>query len=91
MLHGYTDSDWTMDLESTFGYCFSLGSTMISWSSRKQGSIAHSTAEAEYFAASIASRKVLKYCNCKEYSIYYLCIINQINPLLWIDHVGHCK
>jgi hypothetical protein len=45
MLHGYTDSDWmgsTMDRKSTSGYCFILGSTMISWSSRKQGSIAQS-------------------------------------------------
>jgi hypothetical protein len=58
MLHGYTYSDWmgsTVDRKSTSGYCFSLGSTMISWSSRKQGSIAQSTAEAEYIAASAAS------------------------------------
>jgi hypothetical protein len=62
MLHGYTDSDWmgsTVDWKSTSGYCFSLGSTMISWSSRKQGSIAQSTVEAEYIAASVASREVV--------------------------------
>jgi hypothetical protein len=49
MIHGYTDSDWmgsTVDQKSTSGYCLSLGSTMISWSNRKQGSIAQSTAEA---------------------------------------------
>jgi hypothetical protein len=43
MLHGYTNAYWmgsTMDRKSTFRYCFSLGSTMISWSSKKQGSIA---------------------------------------------------
>jgi hypothetical protein len=58
MLHGFTDSDWmgsVVDRKSTSGYCFSLGSAMISWSSRKQSSIAHSTAEAEYTAASAAS------------------------------------
>ena len=32
---------------------------MISWSSRKQGSIAQSTAEAEYIAASNASREAV--------------------------------
>jgi hypothetical protein len=32
---------------------------MISWSSRKQGSIAQSTAEAEYTAASAASREAV--------------------------------
>jgi hypothetical protein len=32
---------------------------MISWSSRKQGSIAQSTAEAEYIVASAASREAV--------------------------------
>jgi hypothetical protein len=60
MLHGYTDSDWlgsTVDRKSTSGYCFSLGSAMISWFSRKQGSIAQSTTEEEYITASAASRE----------------------------------
>jgi hypothetical protein len=58
MLHGYTYSDWmgsTVDRKSTSRYCVSLGSTMFSWSSRKQGSIAQSTVEAEYLDASDAS------------------------------------
>ena len=47
---GYSDSDWAgsaVDRKSTSSYCFSMGSGMISWFSRKQGSIAESTAEAE--------------------------------------------
>jgi hypothetical protein len=48
-----------VDRKSTSGYYFSLGSAMISWSSRKQGSIAQSTAEAEYIAASTASREAV--------------------------------
>jgi hypothetical protein len=32
---------------------------MISWSSRKQGSIAHNTAEEEYIAANDASREAV--------------------------------
>jgi hypothetical protein len=62
LLHGYADSDWagsSVDRKSTSGYCFSLDSTMISWSSKKQGSIAQSTAEAEYIAASNASREAV--------------------------------
>jgi hypothetical protein len=62
ILHGFTDLDWmgsTVDRKSTSEYCFSLGSEMISWSSRKQGSIAQSTVEAEYIAASAASREVV--------------------------------
>ena len=43
LLFGYSDSDWVgsaVDQKSISGYCFSMGSAMISWSSRKQGSIA---------------------------------------------------
>jgi hypothetical protein len=46
-------------LEEHFRYCFSLGSAMISWSNRKQGSIAQSTAEEEYIVASVASREAV--------------------------------
>ena len=61
-LHGYADADWEgspVDRKSTSGYCFSLGSAMISWSSRKQGSIAQSTTKAEYIAASDASKEAV--------------------------------
>jgi hypothetical protein len=57
-LSGYIDSDWAgsiADRKNTSECCFSLGSTMISWQSRKQSSIALSTAEAEYIAACSAS------------------------------------
>ena len=62
LLHGYVDSDWagsSVDQKSTSGYCFNIGSTMTSWSSRKQGSIAQSIAKAEYIAASDASREAV--------------------------------
>jgi hypothetical protein len=57
-LSGYTDSDWAgsvSDGKSTSGCCFSLGSAMISWQSRKQSSISLSTTEAEYIVACSAS------------------------------------
>jgi hypothetical protein len=57
-LSGYTDLDWARsiaDRKSTSGCCFSLGSAMISWKSRKQSSIALSTAEAEFIATCSAS------------------------------------
>jgi hypothetical protein len=53
-LHGFTDSDWVgsaEDRRSTSGMCFSLGSAMISWASRKQKSVTLSIAEAEYITA----------------------------------------
>jgi hypothetical protein len=57
-LSGYTDSDWVgsvSDRKSTSGCCFSLGSTMISWKSRKKSNIALSTAEEKYISFCSAS------------------------------------
>ncbi|XP_014632951.1 uncharacterized protein LOC114420517 [Glycine soja] len=41
--HGYSDSDWggsIDDMKSTTCYCFSFGSGMFSWSSKKQDIVA---------------------------------------------------
>jgi hypothetical protein len=57
-LSGCTDTDWAgsvSDRKSTSRCCFSLGSAMISWQSRKQSSIALSIVEAEYIVACSAN------------------------------------
>jgi hypothetical protein len=57
-LSRYTDSDWAGSVsnrKSTSECCFSLGSAMISWQSRKKSNIALNTAEAEYIAACSAN------------------------------------
>ena len=61
-LHGYSDSDWAgspTEHKSTFGYCFSLGSTMVSWSNRKQTSIVLSSTEVEHIASSSSAREAV--------------------------------
>ncbi|XP_057830956.1 secreted RxLR effector protein 161-like [Cryptomeria japonica] len=61
-LQGYNDSDWAesvTDRKSTSGCCFSLGSAMISWCSRKQNFVALSTVEAEYIATCVATREAV--------------------------------
>ncbi|CAL2268488.1 unnamed protein product [Prunus armeniaca] len=53
-LFGYTDSDWAgsvNDMKSTSGYAFTIGLGIFSWSSKKQETVALSSAEAEYVAA----------------------------------------
>jgi hypothetical protein len=53
-LIGYSDSDYAtykVDNKSTSGTCQFLGRSLVSWSSKKQTSVALSTAEAEYVAA----------------------------------------
>jgi hypothetical protein len=58
---GYTDSDWggphTDARRSVSGYVFTLAGAPISWQSRKQTCVATSSNEAEYIAASEASRE----------------------------------
>ncbi|CAJ2641499.1 unnamed protein product [Trifolium pratense] len=53
-LQGWTDSDYAGDIDdrrSTSGYVFKLGSSAISWSSKKQPIVTLSTTEAEFVAA----------------------------------------
>jgi hypothetical protein len=61
-LQGYSDSDWAGsldDMKSTSGYCFSSGSGIFSWCSKKQEIVAQSTAEAEFIAATAAVNQAL--------------------------------
>ena len=61
-LLGYSDSDWAGsvdDMRSTTGFCFSFGSGVFSWCSKKQDVIAQSTAEAEYAAATAAVNQAI--------------------------------
>ncbi|KAA3486727.1 laccase-2-like [Gossypium australe] len=61
-LVGYTDSDWPgpiEDLNSTSSYFFTLGSSVFCWSSKKQESVAQSTAEAKYVAATAAVNQTI--------------------------------
>jgi hypothetical protein len=72
-LQGYTDSNWVgsaVDRKRTFRCCFSLGSCMISWWSRKQTLVALNTTEAEYIAANVASREAV--CGFESCSQGYL-------------------
>ena len=62
ILVGYTDSDWVgsvTDQKSSSWCCFSLGSAVSVWCSRKQTSVARSTTEAEYITACLASSEVV--------------------------------
>ncbi|KAJ3474036.1 hypothetical protein NLI96_g12685 [Meripilus lineatus] len=61
-LVGWTDSDWAQDLDtrrSVSSFTFEIAGGHISWSSKKQPTVAHSTVEAEYMAASHATREAI--------------------------------
>lgn len=59
---GYVDSNYAgdkYDFLSTYGFAFKLNGAAVSWTSKKQGKVAHSTGDAEYVAASLASKEAL--------------------------------
>nr|ABF96984.1 retrotransposon protein, putative, Ty1-copia subclass [Oryza sativa Japonica Group] len=61
-LVGYSDSDYAgykVDRKSTSGSCQMLGRSLVSWSSKKQNSVALSTAEAEYISAGSCCAQLL--------------------------------
>jgi len=61
-LVGYSDLDYVgckVERRSTSGTCQLLGRSLVSWPSKKQNSVALSTAEAEYIAAGSCCAQIL--------------------------------
>ena len=51
--HAYSDADWAGDPTdqcSITSFCFLLGTSLISWCSKKQDMVSRSSTEAEYHA-----------------------------------------
>jgi len=64
-LHSFTDSDWGANVDncqSISGYVFLLGGGAISWSLKKQTTVAMSSTEAEYMASCHAMKEAVWLC-----------------------------
>ena len=62
LLLGYSDADFAGDTDSrksTSGYVFTMYGGAVSWSSRRQPTVAASTTEAEYIAVAAAVKEAL--------------------------------
>eukprot|EP00253_Pinus_taeda_P024426 PITA_24426 len=66
-IRGFVDADWAGDLDqrrSTSGYVFNLFGGAVNWMSKKQSVVALSTTEAEYMAATHASKEAVGCRDC---------------------------
>jgi len=62
ILKGYSDADYAGDTEtrrSITGYIFTIAGGAVSWKSQRQSMLSLSTTEAEYVAASAASKELI--------------------------------
>ncbi|XP_061365655.1 uncharacterized mitochondrial protein AtMg00810-like [Gastrolobium bilobum] len=86
-LSGFADSDWACcpdTRKSISGYCVFLGSSLVSWKSKKQTTVSRSSAEAEY--------RALASLTCEVQWIHYLladlCIPTSKAAAIYCDNVS---
>lgn len=86
-LHAFSDADWAGDKDdyiSTGAYIVYLGRQPISWSARKQGSVARSSTEAEYRAVSDTACEVKWVASL----MAELGLSSASTPTIYCDNVG---
>jgi hypothetical protein len=80
-LIGYSDLDYAgckIDRKSTSRGCHLLGRSLVSWTSKKQNSVALSTTEAEYFAAGACCTQILY---MEQTLLYYGVVLEKVHLL----------
>lgn len=84
-LHAFTDADWTGDSDdyvSTNAYVIYLGSTPVSWSSKKQNGVTRSSTEAEYRAVANTASEVRWICSL----LQELGVKLPVAPIIYCDN-----
>ncbi|KAL0433712.1 UNVERIFIED_CONTAM: Retrovirus-related Pol polyprotein from transposon TNT 1-94 [Sesamum latifolium] len=79
ILEGYSDASFQSDnddAKSQLNFVFKLNGGVVAWKSSKQDTIADSTTEAEYIAASEAAKEAVWMKNYIQSWVWYLALLN---------------
>jgi len=86
-LYGFTNADWAGSVDDrkyTNEYIFFLGTTPVSWKSRKQHNVARSSTEVKYKALANGTAEVL----WLRYLLTDLCFSPNYITTIWCDNLG---
>ena len=86
-IHAFSDADWAgsyIDRRSTTGFCLFLGSYLVSWSAKKQPTIARSSTETEYRALASTATEI----SWLQMLLKDLSITSAPSSTLWCDNLS---